>query len=162
MKREISARITTTVVLVVLLGPVPRVTAQTAEKDAVVQVAHDLFDGMREKDQAKIRGVFAPGARLAGLGRNGRVGYTTADDFAMTIGKMQGHADERIWDWEVQIDGNLAQLWTKYDILIDGEFHHCGVDAFQLFKMESGWKIIHLADTRHTGPDCWRYPGGER
>jgi ketosteroid isomerase-like protein len=154
----------TLLVAVVLAYQPPAETPQgadQAEVEAVVQVVHDLFDGMREKDADKIRGVFTDGARLAGLGRDGTVGYTDAADFAMSITRFEGTADERVWDWEVQIDGNLAQVWTKYDILIRGEFSHCGIDAFQMFKMEDGWKIFHLADTRHTGPDCWRYPGGE-
>ncbi len=158
MNRHVSARLTTALVLVALLGPAPRATAQTEEK-AIVQVVHDLFDGMRDKDAEKIRGVFAEGARLGGVGREGSVTYTTAEGFAINISRMTPSIDERIWDWEVRIDGNLAQLWTKYDVLIDGDFSHCGVDAFQLLNVDREWKIIHLAYSRRTGPDCWRYPG---
>ncbi len=160
MNRYVSARLTTALVLVALLGPAPRATAQTEEK-AIVQVVHDLFDGMRDKDAEKIRGVFAEGARLGGVGREGSVRYTTAEGFAMSISQMTRSIEERIWDWEVRIDGNLAQLWTKYDVLIDGDFSHCGVDAFQLLNVDREWKIIHVADSRRTGPDCWRYPGNE-
>lgn len=159
MPKEISARMTTVVVVVALLGPVPQAAAQTAEEQAVVQVVNDLFDGMREKDAAKIRGVFAPGARLAGLNREGGVRYTTGEEFVMATAEMTRSVDERVWDWEVQIDGNLAQVWTKYDVLVDGNFSHCGVDAFQMFNVAGEWKIFHLADTRRTGPNCWRYPG---
>ncbi len=160
MNRHVSARLTTALVLVALLGPAPRATAQT-EEEAIVQVVHDLFDGMRDKDAEKIRGVFAEGARLGRVGREGSVTYTTAEGFAMNISQMTRSIDERIWDWEVRIDGNLAQLWTKYDVLIDGDFSHCGADAFQLLNVDREWKIIHLADSRRTGPDCWRYPGNE-
>ncbi len=160
MNRHVSARLTTALVLVALLGSAPRATAQT-EEEAIVQVVHDLFDGMRDKDAEKIRGVFAEGARLGGLNREGVVSYTAAEDFAMRIGQSAASLDERVWDWEVRIDGNLAQVWTKYDILVNGEFSHCGIDAFQLFDTTDGWKIFHLADTRRTGPDCWRYPGDE-
>lgn len=162
MKRRISPHVTAALLVAALLGPAPQVNAQTADEKAVVQVVHDLFDGMREHDADKIRGVFTDGARLANLGRDGTVGYTSAEDFAMRVGSITREVDERVWDWEVRIDGNLAQVWTKYDLLLDGEFSHCGIDAFQMFKMEDGWKIFHLADTRHTGPDCWRYPGGGR
>jgi hypothetical protein len=162
MRRKNSWSFGVIVVVLTLSGPVPRAQAQSAEEAAVVQVVHDLFDGMREADAEKIRGVFAEGARLGGLNREGAVNYTSAEDFAMRIGQREANAvDERVWDWEVRIDGNLAQVWTKYDLLFNGEFSHCGIDAFQLFKMTDGWKIFHLADTRHTGPDCWRYPGND-
>ena len=147
----------TVVVVAVLLCPVPRAGAQMSEEDAVVRVVHDLFDGMRDKDTSQIRGVFTPGATLGSAGRDS-VGYTTADDFVMAIGRARADVDERIWDWEVRIDGNLAMLWTKYDILIDGDFSHCGVDAFFLHRSSDGWKIFHLADTRRRD-DCWTYPG---
>ncbi len=149
------------VVVLSLSAPVSRAEAQSAEEAAVVQVVHDLFDGMREADADKIRGVFAEGARLGGYNRERGVSYTSADDFAMRMGQVEASIDERVWDWEVRIDGDLAQVWTKYDLLVNGEFSHCGIDAFQLFHTTDGWKIFHLADTRHTGPDCWRYPGND-
>ena len=159
MNKHFSSRLAAALLVAALLGPAPRLAAQTDKEKAVMQVVHDLFDGMREKDADKIRGVFAEGARLGGVGREGSVNYTTAEQFAMSIGGMEASLDERIWDWEVQIDGNLAQVWTKYDILINGNFSHCGADAFQLLHLQSEWKIVHLADSRRTGPDCWRYPG---
>ena len=162
MRSRCSMSFGVVVAVLTLSGPVSQAQAQSAEETAVVEVVHDLFDGMREADADKIRGVFAEGARLGGLNREGAVNYTSADDFAMRMGQAEeGSVDERVWDWEVRIDGNLAQVWTKYDLTFNGEFSHCGIDAFQLFNTTDGWKIFHLADTRHTGPDCWRYPGND-
>ena len=31
---------------------------------------------------------------------------------------------------------------------LDDKFSHCGVDAFQLFKGNTGWEIFQLTDTR--------------
>ena len=160
MSKRTFQRFAPVVLVLILVGPVPRVQAQAAGEEAVVRVVHDLFDGMRQRDAAKIRGTFATGARLAGYNaERDTVRYTTADRFAMNFDRIERVVDERIWDWDVHIDGNLATMWTKYDVLLDGDFSHCGVDAFQLFHTVDGWKIFHLADTRHTGADCWRYPG---
>ena len=159
MKKHFSSRFAAALLVAALLGPAPRLAAQADEEKAVMQVVHDLFDGMREKDADRIRGVFAEGARLGRVGREGGVSYTTAEQFAMMVGGMEASLDERIWDWEVRIEGNVAQVWTKYDVLIGGDFSHCGIDAFQLFDLDGAWRIVHLADTQRTGPDCWRYPG---
>ncbi len=159
MKKHSSSWLAAALLVAALLGPTPRLAAQADEEKVVMQVVHDLFDGMREKDANKIRGVFAEGARLGRVGRDGAVSYTAAEQFAMTIGSIEASLDERIWDWEIRIDGNVAQVWTKYDILIDSNFSHCGIDAFQLFNLDGEWRIVHLADTQRTGPDCWRYPG---
>jgi hypothetical protein len=56
--------------------------------------------------------------------------------------------DERIWHYEVRIDGNLAAIWVKYAFYLDQDFHHCGVDAIQLAHDGDQWRIFHIADTR--------------
>lgn len=55
---------------------------------------------------------------------------------------------EKIIDYSIQIDGAIANAWTPYEFWLNGKFHHCGVNSFQLFKEEGTWKIIYLIDTR--------------
>ena len=56
--------------------------------------------------------------------------------------------DERLLEYRVQIDGNLAHVWTPYEFWFNGNFSHCGANAFTLAKTDDGWKIIHLIDSR--------------
>lgn len=56
--------------------------------------------------------------------------------------------DERLLDFNIQVDGNMASAWIPYEFWFNGEFSHCGVNSFQLFKSNEGWKIIYLIDTR--------------
>ena len=77
MRSRCSTRFGVVVAVLTLSGPVSQAQAQSAEEAAVVQVVHDLFDGMREADADKIRGVFAEGARLGGKNREGVVNYTS-------------------------------------------------------------------------------------
>jgi hypothetical protein len=56
--------------------------------------------------------------------------------------------DERLLSYSVQIDGNLAHVWTPYEFWLNGNFSHCGANAFTLAKMDDGWKIVHLIDSR--------------
>jgi hypothetical protein len=46
----------------------------------------------------------------------------------------------------------MATAWTPYKFYLDKTFSHCGVNAFQLFKSENGWKIISILDTRRKEP----------
>ena len=65
------------------------------------------------------------------------------------IGKPHDQVwDERIWDYEVRQDLNLATVWVRYAFYLDDEFHHCGVDALQLAHDGSRWRVFHIADTR--------------
>jgi hypothetical protein len=52
-----------------------------------------------------------------------------------------------MWDPTVLIHEHLAVVWTPYDIYVDGEFLHCGVDAFTLLETEAGWRIATIAFT---------------
>jgi uncharacterized lipoprotein YehR (DUF1307 family) len=55
---------------------------------------------------------------------------------------------EKIISYNIQIDGNLASVWTPYEFYNKGKFSHCGVNSFQLFNNNGNWEIIYLVDTR--------------
>ncbi len=56
--------------------------------------------------------------------------------------------DERLLDYKIEVDGNLAHVWTPYEFWYNGSFSHCGANSFTLAKTDEGWKIIHLIDSR--------------
>jgi len=60
---------------------------------------------------------------------------------------------EKILDYKIQIDGGMAHVWAPYEFWYNGEFSHCGVNSFQLYKEEDAWKIIYLVDSRRK-EDC--------
>ncbi|MFT2543406.1 hypothetical protein ACMWP9_36050, partial [Escherichia coli] len=57
-------------------------------------------------------------------------------------------ADERIVFDVVKIDADLAIVWTPYQFYRNGTFSHCGVNSFQLVRLNGRWKIQYLIDTR--------------
>lgn len=140
-----------------LLLPAP-VEAQNAEAE-VIAVVERLFDGMRTQDTTMMRSVFAPQAHMYGVGRDGTVSARSPDGFIASVGSRQGGMlDERVFSPQVRIDGNLATVWTYYTLHIGEEFSHCGYDAFMLYRLAEGWKIVSLADTRR--PENCEAPGG--
>jgi hypothetical protein len=71
------------------------------------------------------------------------------DSFLVTIAKPHTQPyDERITFDLVKIDDELAMLWAPYKFYLGEKFSHCGVDAFQLVKINNEWKIQYLIDTR--------------
>ena len=56
--------------------------------------------------------------------------------------------DERLESYTIQIDGNLAHVWTPYQFWFNDIFSHCGANAFTLAKFNDGWKIVHVIDSR--------------
>ena len=146
-------RLTMAFVLIAALSAPAPAAAQDGEEAAVMAVVEAMFDAMRAGDSAAMRAVLHPTA--TGASASVRDGVSTLtreeslDGFVQAVGTPHEEVwDERIWDTEVRVDGNLATAWMKYAFYAGEEFSHCGVDAFQLFKGEDGWKVFHVADTR--------------
>ena len=125
--------------------------AQTTE-DSVKAVINKLFEGMKNSDGSLIKDAFADSAILQTIGnREGKAVIRTDEvrGFVESIGKLaKGDADERIQFETIKIDGPLAIVWTPYKFYYKGQFSHCGVNSFQLVRLNGGWKIQYLIDTR--------------
>lgn len=127
---------------------------ENLEKDAVIETIETLFDAMRAADTTALRSTFAPQMRLmttyVDKAGNPKIHTGSADEFVASVGQPHDEIyDEKIWDYEIQIDGLLATAWTNYTFFVGDKLSHCGVNAFQLFKSADGWKIIQITDTRN-------------
>lgn len=126
--------------------------AQTAE-DSVKAVINQMFDGMRNVDAEKLKDVFADSAILQTTKRKADGSFYVQNDavnkFIESISKSKKDSlDERISFETIKIDGPLASVWTPYKFFYAGKFSHCGVNSFQLVRINGHWKIQYLVDTR--------------
>ena len=71
-------------------------------------------------------------------------------DFLKSIGSIPQNMkfEERILEYKVALDGNLAHVWTPYEFYINEKFSHRGANSFTLYNDNGKWQIIHLIDTR--------------
>lgn len=126
--------------------------AQTTQ-DSVKAVVNKMFEAMRASDGAMLQSAFGDSAVLQTIGRN-KEGKTVVRNesikaFAASIGTApKGALDERIQFETVKIDGPLASVWTPYSFYYNGNFSHCGVNSFQLVRIDGSWKIQYIIDTR--------------
>ena len=133
-----------------------RCLAQSSEEGQVKSVIAQLFKGMEQGDSALARSCFMPQVTMATVKAGEGVQpvlirETGIEGWLKSIAAPK--ADklyEETYNMKISIDGNLAQVWCDYAFYIGNKFHHCGVDAFHLFKDGSRWKIFHVADTRRT------------
>ena len=125
--------------------------AQTAA-DSVKAVINQFFDGMRNADVSMVTSSFADSAILQTIvNRQGKVSVRNEplSGFANVITQQQkGDLDERIQFETIKIDGPMAMAWTPYKFYYKGQFSHCGVNSFQLVKINGAWKIQYIIDTR--------------
>jgi len=128
--------------------------AQDTERAAILATVQKVFDAMRTRDTALLSQAFDSTARLVGVstGATPAVRLTAPSQFGAGIARAPAGDvwNERIFDPEVKIDGNLAQVWAYYTFHRNATFSHCGVDAFMLMKVGTTWKITQLADSRRT------------
>ncbi|WP_214114149.1 nuclear transport factor 2 family protein [Aequorivita echinoideorum] len=118
-----------------------------------------FFEGFHEGDTLKMQSVMAEKMimQTAFLDKSGMAKVTTenTEDFILAIAKRPENAiwDERLLSYKIEIDGNLAHVWTPYEFWLNGTFLHCGANSFTLAKFNDGWKIVHLIDSRRK-EDC--------
>jgi Putative lumazine-binding len=127
-------------------------------KQEIISVIQNLFTGMSASDTARIRLLFYDTsermqtvARLAGT--TSSVQYETVAGFLAAVGKPKAPNftfEERILRYDIRRDGDFANVWCPYEVYVNGQFRHCGVDVFNLVRTGGVWKFLHVADTRRT------------
>lgn len=141
-------------ILLLLIAFILAIPSFSQSGDAEVKaVIESLFDGMRAKNADQIAAVFSENAIMQTIETTGETGVVKAGsvaDFVKGIANLptETKLDEKITDYQIKIDGPMATAWTPYEFYLNGNFSHCGVNSFQLVKMEEGWKIVYIIDTR--------------
>ena len=126
--------------------------AQTPE-DSAKAVVNQLFTAMKNVDATMLKDAFADSAVLQTIRRKQDgtffVHNEKVSDFVASIGAAKKDSlDERITFETIKVDGPLASVWTPYKFYYAGKFSHCGVNSFQLVRINGRWKIQFLIDTR--------------
>lgn len=127
-------------------------SAQTAE-DSVKNVVQQMFAAMKSSDSSLLKSCFAEQVIFQTItkDKNGNTVVKTEDAaaFAAQVGKAEPLSlDERIQFDVVKVDGDLAIVWTPYRFYYKEKFSHCGVNSFQLVRLNKEWKIQYIIDTR--------------
>lgn len=116
-----------------------------------------FFDGLQTGDTLKIQSVCHKEMKLQSIMEKNTVGtltFETNEEFYKSIASLPKNLqlEERLLSYKIQVDGSMAQVWTPYEFYIDGKLSHIGTNSFTLLLQNipeaSGWKIVHIIDTR--------------
>lgn len=134
-------------------NPLPPPASEEGQAMAPVNM---LFDGLAKRDATIVLAALRPDATatVASEKPDGTrsVRRLTAADFAAGIKPGPERFEERLLDPAIEIDGDIAMVWSPYVFLIDGKVHHCGVDHFDLVRENGSWKIANVTwSSRTTG-----------
>ena len=148
---NITRRASMMAMLVLVIAPTST-RAQDADTAAVIAVVQRLFDALEARDSVAGLATFHPSAIvLVAAGAPVTITQTTPAALVGSIARSTaGTFKERIFDTEVRIDGDVAQLWAYFTVHIGNAFNRCGTDAMTLVRVDGAWKISHAAFTRRT------------
>ena len=125
-----------------------------SEEEKVKEAVVTFFEGFHARDSVIMKSVLAEGVVVQTIGKakSGETKLHQEDVHKVLKGivsiPLETEFKEVIHDYDIRIDGSMANAWTPYSFHMNGEFSHCGVNNFQLFKEKDEWKIIYLIDTR--------------
>jgi hypothetical protein len=126
------------------------VAAQDGNNAAILKSVDEFLRGLNEKDPAIMGGVsMKDGLVVSHFVRDGK-DIVRARTFARDLSTIAEEKDtlrEVYWDPTVLMRGNIAVVWAEYSFDLNGQRSHCGIDVFNLMKIEGAWKVTGIQYT---------------
>ena len=123
--------------------------AQNTSEKEIIKPIENLFNAMKFVDSLGVKNAFSNSAIMQTFGKNQEIRTDKVEYFAKQVGASQaGDLDERFTISKILVDGNMASVWVPYQFYYKGNFSHCGINSFQLAKINNDWKIQYIIDTR--------------
>jgi hypothetical protein len=115
-------------------------------QEAAVATVQRFFDAMAAKDADAVRAVTLPGGIYTSIrpaaGGGTAVTRLTVEDFAQ---HLRPGLHEAMWSPRVSLRGDmLATVSGPYEFQLDGKTTHCGIDVFDLAKVDGQWRIASI------------------
>jgi hypothetical protein len=141
-------------IFLVVISFTGSVTAQSEDETELKKVIGTFFKGLQNGDTLTLKKTITDATILQTtyINKEG-VSILKTEDIhkflkAISSKKVADVWEEKLLSYKIQVDGNMANVWTPYKFYLNYKFSHCGVNSFQLFHDGENWKIIYLIDTR--------------
>lgn len=125
-----------------------------AQEQEVKKTIDLFFKGLHTGDTTLIKQVMHPEIKMQTTFFNNEglpeLRTSPAERFLKSVGskKPEDKWFEKLLEYQIHVDANLASAWTPYEFYVNDKFSHCGVNSFQLVKLKGNWVITYLIDTR--------------
>ena len=139
--------------------PLPKGTGlppPVSEETGVMTAVNAVFSGIAARDAAAIGNALRPDATatIASESADGtrHITHMTRDALLARFTPGAEKFEERLYDPAIEIDGDIAYVWGRYNFFIDGKLHHCGYDHFDMVRENGTWKVQNITwSSRTTG-----------
>lgn len=125
-------------------------STEDSEKKEVTEVIQLFFDSLEKQDTTLLK----KSAYTEGLvwtlrnpsNSNSQIGMRCLKEDLISFDPSYQLLDTPI-AFDIEVHRGLAMAWVPYEFRVNGNFSHCGVDAFTLMKTNEQWKIVSIAYT---------------
>ncbi|MBX9884965.1 MAG: nuclear transport factor 2 family protein [Novosphingobium sp.] len=141
------------------MQPMPKGTALPppgTEEAAVMGPVNAAFAAIAARDGERLRPVVREDGNLiiAQEAADGtrKIVRRPMTEFITGMKPGPERYEERLYEPAIEIDGDVAFVWGRYNFYIDGKLHHCGYDLFDLAREGGQWRIANITySSRTTG-----------
>ncbi len=137
----------------VALVSAPASATPVSEKRAVVTAVQEFFDALAAKDERRLLATVVPGGIISAQRiRDGKLVLHSQAwaDWAKSVAASNEALEERMHRPKVRVKGTIASVWTYYTFYRNEAFSHCGIDNFDMAKVDGRWKILNISYTVET------------
>ncbi len=138
-----------------LIFALPATGQMPAEKAAPLAVVEKLFAEMAAANPAGILALGTPENQLVAIRKlrdgSSRVEVITGEAFSKMFTNKEANLREEMYAPQVEVEGDYAMVYGRYVFFVGERLSHCGVNQFNLVKVEGVWKIANGASTIDPG-----------
>lgn len=156
-------------VAMLIVSPVAHARAQGAaagasaspDAAAAIAVADSALAAITRGDFVAFTDLMVPEAVLFPTStRDGVSRYMLRTREAQRTAPLNRKVTERGWNAEARVNGAIAMVWYPYDLYIDNNWSHCGVDVFTMVRQDGRWRISAMTWSAEQPPVCEKHPKG--
>ena len=121
------------------------------DKKAALKVVDQLFFEMASANPVGVLALHTGTGDLAAVQRtpDGKSRYSSlnGEKFSQLFTKKSPLLREEMYDPKVEVNGDWAMVWGRYVFWVDDKISHCGINQFNLVRIDGTWKIANGAST---------------
>ena len=148
-------------IVAVVLTTWPASGQDGGEEKAAIAVAGSALAAITRGDMTALTDLMLPEAVMFPTStRDGVTRYRLRTRAEQRAAPVTRKVTERGFRPEARVNGPVAMVWYPYDLYLDGQWSHCGVDVFTLIRTDGQWRIATMSWSAEQPPACEKHPDG--
>jgi SnoaL-like protein len=161
MRRRLQSRYAVGGAVAVMLIAWPAAGQVGGEEKAAIAVAGSALAAITQGDMTALTDLMLPEAVMFPTStRDGVTRYWVRTRAEQRAAPVTRKITERGFRPEARVNGPVAIVWYPYDLYVDGQWSHCGVDVFTLIRTDGRWRLATMSWSAEQPPACEKHPDG--